>query len=271
MLEETSTTPLVESSTRPLAVRTTVSNAKFEVEKFDGTNNFGMWQCEVIDVLIQQELDIALENKLEEMSDKDWDKINRQACSTIRLCLAKDQKYFVMMEMKAKEIWKKLEDEYMMKSVESCLYLKKKLFHFQYRLGISIFEYLNDYNKILADLQNLDVEIKDKDKALLLLSSRPDTYDHLITTLLYGKDEVKFDDVSNALTNNEYRKKVKQAYRDTSSEALTIKGRSEQKKSGRRERSHSKSKGAITKKIEKDDCAFYRKKELEERLSSFEK
>lgn len=71
---------LAESSAKPSAVRTSVSNAKFEVEKFDGTNNFGMWQCEVMDVLIQQELDIALKDKPEEMSDKDWDKINRQAC-----------------------------------------------------------------------------------------------------------------------------------------------------------------------------------------------
>ena len=67
------------SSTKPSAVRTMVSNAKFEVKKFDGTNNFGMWQCEVMDVLVQQELDIALEDKLEEMSTKDWEKINRQA------------------------------------------------------------------------------------------------------------------------------------------------------------------------------------------------
>ncbi|KAJ8638139.1 hypothetical protein MRB53_012406 [Persea americana] len=28
------------------SAKTTVSNAKFEVEKFDGINNFGMWQCE---------------------------------------------------------------------------------------------------------------------------------------------------------------------------------------------------------------------------------
>ena len=48
------------SSTKPSTVRTMVFTAKFEVEKFDGTNNFGMWQCEVMDVLVQQELDIAL-------------------------------------------------------------------------------------------------------------------------------------------------------------------------------------------------------------------
>ncbi|KAA8531520.1 hypothetical protein F0562_006127 [Nyssa sinensis] len=53
-------------------VRTMVSNAKFEVEKFDGTNNLGVWQCEVLDVLVQQELDITLEDKLDNMEDKDW-------------------------------------------------------------------------------------------------------------------------------------------------------------------------------------------------------
>ncbi|XP_028111575.1 uncharacterized protein LOC114309870 isoform X1 [Camellia sinensis] len=50
------------SSSKPQQ-KTMVSNAKFELEKFDGTNNFGMWQCEVLDVPTQQELDIALEKK----------------------------------------------------------------------------------------------------------------------------------------------------------------------------------------------------------------
>lgn len=57
-----------------------------------------------------------------------------------------------------------------------------------------MFEHLDDYNKILTDLQNLDVDISDEDKAFFLLNSLPDTYDNLITTLLYGKDEIKFDD-----------------------------------------------------------------------------
>ena len=35
-------------------------------------------------------------------------------------------------------------------------------------------EHLNDYSKILANLQNLDVKIDDEVKALLLLNSLPD-------------------------------------------------------------------------------------------------
>ena len=69
----------------------------------------------------------------------------------------------------------------MTKSVENRLYLKKKLFHFQYRVGISMSKHLNDYNKILVDLQNLVVDISSEDKALLLLNSLPNNYDHLLS------------------------------------------------------------------------------------------
>ena len=65
-----------------------VTNTKFDVEKFDGTNNFGMWQCEVQDILFQQELDVALEESIpEDVNEKDWIRINRLACCTIRLSL----------------------------------------------------------------------------------------------------------------------------------------------------------------------------------------
>ena len=70
----------------------------------------------------------------------------------------------------------------------------------------------------------------------------PNTYDHLITTLLHGKDEIKFDDVSNALTNNDYHKKDKQVQRDMMTEALIVNDMSDDKK------------------LEKDECAYCHKK-----------
>ncbi|KAH9754791.1 hypothetical protein KPL71_015554 [Citrus sinensis] len=50
---------MAEASLSSSSARTTVTNAKFEVEKFDGINNFGMWQCEVLDVLCQNALSSA--------------------------------------------------------------------------------------------------------------------------------------------------------------------------------------------------------------------
>lgn len=49
-----------------------------------------MWQCETLDALYQQELKLILEEKPDKMEDKELTKINRQACGTICLCLAKD-------------------------------------------------------------------------------------------------------------------------------------------------------------------------------------
>ncbi|TXG74239.1 hypothetical protein EZV62_002818 [Acer yangbiense] len=271
--QASASTSSISASTSSSWQRSSMSNAKFDIEKFDGTNNFGMWQCEVLDLLFREGSDIALNSKPKDISDEDWNYVNRQACGTIRLCLAKDQKYFVMKETMASSLWKKLEDKYMTKSIENRLYLKKKLFRFQYKKGISMIEHLDNYNKILADLQNLDVEIIDEDKALLLLNSLPDTYEHLTTTLLYGKDEVKFIDVSNALVNNEYRKKDQLDHRDSTSEALTVaRGRTNNRRSGvpsERGRSRSKSRGPSHSKPKgessfrrpaKDECAYCHQK-----------
>ena len=69
------------------------------------------------------------------------------------------------------------------------LYLKKNLIRFQCHASISMYKYLNDYNKLLVDLQNLEININSEVKALLLLKSLPNTDDHLIATLLYGESE----------------------------------------------------------------------------------
>jgi hypothetical protein len=55
-------------------------------------------------------------------------KLNLKACGIIRLCLAKDRKYFVMKETMAREMWNKLEDKYMTKGIENKLFLKRKFF-----------------------------------------------------------------------------------------------------------------------------------------------
>ena len=58
----------------------------------------------------------------------------------------------------------------MMKSIENQLHLKSRLYRFQLK-KISICEHINNYTKLLANLANVNEAIKDKDKALILLSS----------------------------------------------------------------------------------------------------
>ena len=53
-------------------------DSKFEVATFDGTENFGLWQTRVKDLLAQQGISKALSEKKPAKA---------QACATIRLCL----------------------------------------------------------------------------------------------------------------------------------------------------------------------------------------
>jgi len=149
----------------------------------------------------------------------------------------------------------------MKKSIENCLYLKKRIFHFQHKKGTSMNEHRNDFNKMIADLKTLDMEIDDKDKALLLLNSLPDTYEHLVTTLLYGKEKIKFIDMSNALVNNEYRKD-QIVHKESTSESLTVRGRTNPRRFRGQGRSRSKSRGESSNRryLAKDKCAFCHKK-----------
>ena len=44
---------------------------------------------------------------------------------------------------------------------------------------------MDDFNKIILDLENIDIKVNNEDQALLLLRSLPSEYDSLSDTLIY--------------------------------------------------------------------------------------
>ena len=53
-----------------------MSGAKFEVMKFNGHGNFGLWQTRVKDLLAQQGILKALRSqKPKSMEDEDWEEL----------------------------------------------------------------------------------------------------------------------------------------------------------------------------------------------------
>ena len=69
--------------------RMTSMASKFDVVKFDGTGNFGLWQTRVKDLLAQQGFSKTLsDQKPEKVDDDKWEEMQAQACATITLCLS---------------------------------------------------------------------------------------------------------------------------------------------------------------------------------------
>ena len=70
--------------------------------------------------------------------------------------------------------------------------------------GTAVLKHLNFFNKVISKLQAVDVKI-DEDKALILLSSLPESYDYIVTTMLYGKETLILEEVTSTLLFNEIR------------------------------------------------------------------
>nr|GFC25430.1 retrovirus-related Pol polyprotein from transposon TNT 1-94 [Tanacetum cinerariifolium] len=126
------------------------------------------------------------------------------------------------------------------------LYLKKKLYTFYMPAGRKISEHIDEFNKIVPDLENIKVKFEDEDLALLLLTSLPASYEHFVDTLLYGREALTLEDVMATLNSKEIKERSKAKGDD--GEGLYGRGRTVHRDSRQsRGKSRSKSRGYVNK------------------------
>jgi len=63
------------------------------------------------------------------MIDMEWEDLDAQVLSTIKLCLANDVLFNIVEETSTRCLWDKLETLYMKKSLTNKIYLKRKLYN----------------------------------------------------------------------------------------------------------------------------------------------
>ena len=141
------------------------------------------------------------------VDDDKWDEMKAQASATIRMCVSDQIMYHVMEETSPKKIWDKLDGQFMSKTVTRKLYLKQKLFGLKMQEGSDLAEHINIFNQLVADLVKVEVMVEDEDRAIILLCSLSGSYEHLITTLAYGKENIKLEDIVAALLAHNQRRK----------------------------------------------------------------
>nr|GEX40906.1 zinc finger, CCHC-type [Tanacetum cinerariifolium] len=172
--------------------------------------------------------------------------VYKKAHSALLLCL--DNKVLRKVNKdSATGVWLKLETLYMTKSLANKLYLKKKkLFTFYMRSGKKLSEHIDEFNKLIGNLTNIDVDINDEDQALMLLTSLPRSYANFVETLLYGRDSLTLEDFLSSLNVRELKKRT-DAKDD--GDGLYVTGTSDHRGNQGRGSSRSKSKGKGTYKL----------------------
>nr|GEX19726.1 retrovirus-related Pol polyprotein from transposon TNT 1-94 [Tanacetum cinerariifolium] len=104
-----------------------------------------------------------------------------------------------------------------------CLDNKKKLYTFYMPAGRKISEHIDEFNKIVIDLANIEVKFEDEGLALLLLTSLPASYEHFVVTLLYGREALTLEDVMATLNSKEIKERFK--VKGDDGDGLYVRGR----------------------------------------------
>ena len=84
---------------------------------------------------------------------------------------------------------------------------------------------IDDFNKIIDDLENIDIKMEDEDQALMLLIAMPMTYEHFKDAMLYGKEQtIPLEVVQSAIRVKELQRRI-EVKEETTGEGLLVKGK----------------------------------------------
>ncbi|KAL2231966.1 UNVERIFIED_CONTAM: Retrovirus-related Pol polyprotein from transposon TNT 1-94 [Sesamum indicum] len=217
---------------------------KFPVERFNGSD-FGFWRMQMEAYLYGKDLYEPLAEKSEKKSDEEWKVLDRKVMSAIILSLSRNVAYHVKGAKSTKEVLQTLADMYEKPSAMNKVMLMKKLFRLQMEERKSVADHLNDFNQLTTQLASMDIVFDDEVKALILLSSLPDSWDVVVTSVSTssGKEKMKFDNIRDMMLNEETRRKQTGG---SSGSALHTKSRGRPDTRGKyrgRSRSRGKNKG----------------------------
>ncbi|GKE69277.1 hypothetical protein Tco_1527349 [Tanacetum coccineum] len=206
-----------------------MTGAKFDIKKFDRTGDFRLWRIKMRALLIQHGCEAALEDLPTDMEAQTKAELKKKAYSALILCLGNKVLREVTQETTVARVYSKIETLCMKNSFASKLYLNKKLYTFYMLAGRKIFEHIDEFNKIIPDLANIEVKFKNEDLSLLLLTSLPASYEHFVDTLLYGRETLALEDLMATLNSKEIKERSKAKGDD--GEGLYVRGRTDRRDS----------------------------------------
>ena len=120
------------------------------------------------------------------------------------------------------------------------VYLMQKLFNLQMSEGGSIVDHINEFNMIVSQLSLVEIIFYDEIKALILMSSLPESWDTVVAAISSSRefDKLKFDEIRDVVLSESIRKRE---IGTSSGSALSVHQRGRNKsKAPNKERSKSK-------------------------------
>ena len=234
-----------------------MSSARIEVEKFNRYGDYVLWKEKlmahleilglvdainteaVVPVKKKEGFDHVTNEAVTDAAEKTLLYKQRRARSTIILSVSDHVLHKIIKEKTAKGMSQVLDNHYMSKSLSSRIHLKQKLYGYAMSSTQLIERNVDEFLKIKADLENVDMLISDEDKAVMYLMSLPRQFDGLKDILRYSKLSLTLTDVVTAIKSKELESEFQVKSPKKSSEALFVKGKGNSKGSKYERKSQS--------------------------------
>ena len=127
-------------------------------------NDFGLWKMKMEAILIQYGVEKALlpdKDLPESMTEKEMQEFQRNAYSSIILSLFYQVLRKTSHEKTVAGVWKKLEELYRTRALPNRIYLREHLYGFKIEESKPIDDALDEFNKLVLDLESLDIKVED--------------------------------------------------------------------------------------------------------------
>ncbi|KAE8711156.1 Villin-2 [Hibiscus syriacus] len=131
------------------------------------------------------------------MKNEDWALLDEKALGVIRLTLSRNVAFNIAKEKTTADLMAALSSMYEKPSASNKIHLMRRLFNLRIAEGVSVAQHLNELNTITTQLSSVEIEFDDEVRALILLSSLPDSWNTTVIAISssLGNIKLKFDDV----------------------------------------------------------------------------
>ncbi|GJS42187.1 hypothetical protein Tco_0567230 [Tanacetum coccineum] len=132
----------------------------------------------------------------------------------VRLCLAKNVACNIVKENTTYDLIKDLSNMYEKPSALNKVFLIRQLVNTKMKEGTSVAFHVNVFNLILSRLVSFDIKFDDEVKALLLLSSLPNSWSGTVTTVSGSTrtNKLTFDNIRDLILRKDIRRKTSGEY-----------------------------------------------------------
>ncbi|CAM9000198.1 unnamed protein product [Rhodiola kirilowii] len=164
---------------------------------------------QIEDYLYGKDLHQPLDEKSKDMKDEEWKLLDRKAMSAVRLSLSREVAHHTVKSKTTKEMMETLSALYEKPSASNKVHLMRRLFNLRMAESTTVAKHLSEFNMTIAQLSSVKIEFDDEIKALILLSSLPESWSGMVTAVSAsaGKAKLELDEVRNLIVSEEIHRR----------------------------------------------------------------